>query len=206
MSSRDRIQSHMPGTLTSITLKIYNFFLKNSVCELQNAFIPVTPHSLPIPLSLWPPNGVIGETSICAFTQTFPASSCFAIRAASSKSEDHTEAPRPILVLFARAMTSSSSDHCKIGTIGPGLWARSHPSQMARLTKRLLNYNSWILGWVVNDGGVDEVTIAIRNLPTNCDFVRIFLHICEEPLNTFILHGILDGPKEILGIETGSDL
>jgi hypothetical protein len=24
-------------------------------------------------------------------------------------------------VLFARAMTSSSSDHCKIGTIGPGL-------------------------------------------------------------------------------------
>jgi hypothetical protein len=77
---------------------------------------------------------------------------------------------------------------------------------MVRLTKRLLNYDSWILGWVVNDGGVDEVTIAIRNLSTNCDFVRILLHIREEPLNTFILHRVLEGPKEILSIETGSDL
>jgi hypothetical protein len=52
-------------------------------------------------------------------TQTDPASSCLAIRLAWSRSSDQTDAPRPILVLLARATTSSSSLQVMRGMIGP---------------------------------------------------------------------------------------
>lgn len=100
----------------------HSFFLKYKLCELQKCFSPLLPHSLPMPLCLWPPNGTSGDTSICALTQTLPASSCRAMRAASSRSDDQTEAPSPICVLLARAITSSSSVQERIGMMGPGFW------------------------------------------------------------------------------------
>lgn len=86
---------------------------------LQYALIPCEPHSTPIPLSFTPPKGVFGERSKWLLTLTVPASSLRAIRVVSAVLEDQTEAPKPILVLFARPTTSSSVFHDRIGTIGP---------------------------------------------------------------------------------------
>src|SRR6266536_2094869 len=82
--------------------------------------MPCFPSSEPIPLHLCPPIVAAGLASRCEFTQTEPASSCLAIRSACSKSFDQTEAPSPILVSFARAITSSSVFQERRGTIGPG--------------------------------------------------------------------------------------
>ena len=98
--------------------RIYNLFT-TSTCVWQYAFIPCEPHSTPIPLSLAPPNGSVGDRSRCVLTHTFPASSCRAILSAVSIFEDHTDAPRPIFVLLARAITSSSVFQERMGTIGP---------------------------------------------------------------------------------------
>jgi hypothetical protein len=98
--------------------RIYNL-LTTSACVWQYAFIPCKPHSTPIPLSLAPPNGCVGDRSKCVLTHTFPASSCRAILSAVSRFEDHTDAPRPIFVSLARAITSSSVFQERMGTIGP---------------------------------------------------------------------------------------
>jgi hypothetical protein len=103
---------------------VYNLFT-TSTCELQYDFIPCKPHSTPIPLSLTPPNGCFGDRSKCVFTHTVPASSFRAIRSAVSMFPDHTDAPKPILVLLARAMTSSSVRQERMGTIGPVIANRS---------------------------------------------------------------------------------
>lgn len=51
--------------------------------------------------------------------QTLPASRRLAIRFACLRSWDQIEAPSRIFVLLARCITSSSSVHGRIGTIGP---------------------------------------------------------------------------------------
>ena len=128
--------------------RIYNL-LTTSACVWQYAFIPCKPHSTPIPLSLAPPNGCVGDRSKCVLTHTFPASSWRAILSAVSIFEDHTDAPRPIFVLLARATTSSSVFQERMGTIGPVitrlLLTKMEHSQrsLGRLDDRKGDFTKW---------------------------------------------------------------
>ena len=72
-----------------------------------------------MPDSLWPENRACGLGFSNELTQTEPACSLRAILSAWSTSLPQTQAPRPVFVLLARLMTSSSSDQGWVGTIGP---------------------------------------------------------------------------------------
>lgn len=116
--TRIKQSNNQPATTYDSAVTIFLF--KNNVCTLQNAFNPFAPHSVPIPLSLCPPNGAMGVRSKCVLIQMLPACSWRATREALLRSLVQTEAPRPMLVLLARSMTSSSVVKVRRGTMGPG--------------------------------------------------------------------------------------
>mgnify|MGYP003629642101 CR=1 FL=1 len=69
-------------------------------------------------------------------------------------------------------------------------------------TKRLLYHNSRIIIRVINDCGIDKVSIGIWYLSTNSHFHTMFLDVIEETLYTIVLHFVLNRSEEDAIFET----
>ena len=67
-------------------------------------------------------------------------------------------------------------------------------------TKWFLPHKSRILGWSIDNRRCDEVACSLGVLATDSDLVFPFLDIVEEALHSLVLHGILDRPKEDVGL------
>src|SRR5690349_11988190 len=86
---------------------------------LQYTPSPSRPHSPPTPDSLRPARCACGKGFSALLIHIVPALIPEAILFARSISADQTAPPKPVVVLFARDKTSSSSFHLSSGTIGP---------------------------------------------------------------------------------------
>lgn len=64
-----------------------------------------------------------------------------------------------------------------------------------RRTKRLLCDKARVLLWLVNDSGVNEISLALLDCAPHGHFLPVFLDIREETFHAFVLHQVLDGTE-----------
>lgn len=75
-----------------------------------------------------------------------------------------------------------------------------------RLTEWLLADNERVVGWIIDDGGLNEETIALGDFRLSCqELVAFGLTVVEETLDLFVLHLILNRAKHDALLITGPD-
>jgi len=67
--------------------------------------------------------------------------------------------------------------------------------------KRLLGNDAGVVGRVINNGRLDEEALSGSDVGlANCELVALLLAVCKEGLDLLVLHGVLDGAKQVVAV------